>query len=196
MISGDDTSTEAQDESGNFSDIDDQEVINKCNVLLLLVYLNTPLLLELQMTVALFSQNYFWFLNTICLIVLGNLTRKRWRHHISIQNLNALALWVTSLLYPTFNPFIVDVGLNYSHLNLTISLTSVSSHIQYLHCGITNGTHILTTPPGRLSIQGSTPAPSPSRTGSDINFWGVRGVLGEIIPRPQERETPHLHPKS
>jgi len=92
MISGDDTSTEAQDESGNFSDIDDQEVINKYNVLLLLVYLNTPLLLELQMTIALFSQHYFCILNMICLIVLGNLTRKRWRRHISIQNLNALVL--------------------------------------------------------------------------------------------------------
>jgi len=92
MISGDDTSTEAQDESGNFSDIDDQEVINKYNVLLLLVYLNTPLLLELQMTVVLLSQNYFWILNMICLIVLGNLTCKRWKCHISIQNLNALVL--------------------------------------------------------------------------------------------------------
>jgi len=41
---------------------------------------------------------------------------KRLRHHISTQNLNALSIWVPSLIYPTFPPFLVDVRHNHSYL--------------------------------------------------------------------------------
>ena len=42
-------------------------------------------------------------------------TTKRLRHRISTQILKALGIWVPSLIYPTFPPFLVDMGHNHSH---------------------------------------------------------------------------------
>jgi hypothetical protein len=54
---------------------------------------------------------------------------KRGRLHISTQNLKALGSWATSLIYSTFFPFIVDVGLDHSLLKPNNLPCSVSSHI-------------------------------------------------------------------
>jgi len=41
---------------------------------------------------------------------------KRLEHHTLTQNLKAMGLWVPSVIYPLFSPFLVDVGHNHSHL--------------------------------------------------------------------------------
>jgi len=47
---------------------------------------------------------------------MGVQDHKRLKHHTLTQNLKAMSLWVPSLIYPLFPPFIADMGHNHSHL--------------------------------------------------------------------------------
>jgi len=41
---------------------------------------------------------------------------KRFKHYTLTQNVKAMGLWVSSLMYPLFHSFLIDVGHNHSHL--------------------------------------------------------------------------------
>ena len=55
---------------------------------------------------------------------------KRLEHHTLTQNLKAMGLWVPSLIYPLFPPFLVNVGHNHSHLITQHSIEWILSTIK------------------------------------------------------------------
>jgi hypothetical protein len=85
---------------------------------------------------------------------------KRRKCHISIQNLNILNLWVTSLIYQTLFLFIVNVKLNHSHLK---------SNNLSLKCEFQ---HFIVDP---ISWSTFVIPPLSWYHDSDVTCWGVRG---------------------
>lgn len=57
---------------------------------------------------------------------------KRLRCHTSTQNLKALGIWIFSLIYPSINTFLANVGHNYSHLYQQISCESLQGDTKFL----------------------------------------------------------------
>jgi hypothetical protein len=62
----------------------------------------------------------------------GESGEARRNHGSMLPNLKALGLWVTSLINPTFFPYIVDVRLNNSTLNFLVLLLQCSETFEIL----------------------------------------------------------------
>lgn len=99
-------------------------------------------------------------------------------YHISTKNFKASSIWVTSLIYPTFNLFIVDVGLNHSHLTQQSPSQVWVFHFLYLHChysqrDIPLDYTVKKTFHTTIIYQDPFSLPTKLNHGSDITCWEV-----------------------